>query len=97
MRIIADGNMLRIDKDDFEILVCCVLVNPVRVQYTEIAANSSGPFFSHTAEVSCKLQLVDTLILGFTIYNPLVIWSLPSTSSDSDAVHYVALKYKPFL
>ena len=94
MRIISDRNVLRINKDYFKILVCCILVNPVRVQYPKIAANSSGSFFSHTAKVSGKLKLVDTLVLGFTIHNSLVIWSLPSTPSHSDAVHYIALKYK---
>ena len=41
-RVAADGFMLRVDKNNLEILVCRVLVNPVRVQYSQVRASSSN-------------------------------------------------------
>ena len=49
MRVISDRNVLRIYKNYFEILVGCILVNPIGVQNAKITANSSCSFLSHTS------------------------------------------------
>ncbi len=49
-RIAANGLMLRVDKDDLEILVGRVLVNPVGVQYPQISAAASHAFFGGRLE-----------------------------------------------
>lgn len=43
--IAANSLMLRVDKDDFEIFVRRVLVNPVGVQHPQIGAAASHTFF----------------------------------------------------
>ena len=40
-RITTDGLMLRIDEDDFVVFVCRVLVDPVRVQNTQVGASTT--------------------------------------------------------
>lgn len=40
-RITTDRLVLRVDKDDFEVLVGGVLVDPVRVKHTQIGAATS--------------------------------------------------------
>ena len=91
VRIVADGHVVGIDQDNLEILVSSILVNPVRVQHTEIAANATGSLFCNTAQISGELQLVDTLILRLTVNNTLVVRSLSATSSDSNTIQDVAL------
>ncbi len=49
-RIAANGLMLRVDKDDLEILVGRVLVNPIGVQYPQISAAASHAFFGGRLE-----------------------------------------------
>lgn len=44
-RIAANGLVLRIDKDDLEIFVGRVLVDPVRIQHPQISAAASHAFF----------------------------------------------------
>lgn len=44
-RITANCLMLRVDKDDLEILVGRVLIDPVGVQYPQIGAAASDAFF----------------------------------------------------
>ena len=43
--ITANSLVLRVDKDDFEIFVRRVLVDPVGVQHPQIGAAASHPFF----------------------------------------------------
>jgi hypothetical protein len=48
-RIISDHNVLGIDEDDFKVLVCGILVDPVRVQHTEIGSSAAGTLLSNTS------------------------------------------------
>lgn len=64
--ITTDGLVLRVDQDDFEVLVGRVLVDPVRVQHSQVGAAASNTFFGGGAERSLVLELVDTLVGGFS-------------------------------
>lgn len=44
-RISSNGLVLRIDHDDLEVLICRVLIDPVRVQDSQIGASSADTFF----------------------------------------------------
>ena len=44
-RIAADGLVLRVDKDDLEIFVGRILVDPVGIQHPQIGAAASHAFF----------------------------------------------------
>ena len=89
--IVADGGVVRIDEDDFVVLVGGILVDPVAVENTEVTADTANTAFGNGAEVASVLQLVDTLVLGLTVDNTLRIRSLASTTTDSNTVNNVTL------
>lgn len=60
----ADGLVLGVDKDDLEVLVGRVLVNPVGVEDTQIGAAAADTLLSGSLERALVLQLVDTLVGG---------------------------------
>lgn len=62
--IAADSLVVGIDKDNLVILVGRVLVDPVRVQDTEVGAAATHTLLSGGAERALVLELVDTLIGG---------------------------------
>lgn len=43
-RITTDGFVLRVNENNLEVLVCRVLVDPVRVQDTQVGAAASDTF-----------------------------------------------------
>lgn len=90
--VVSDHNVLRINHDDFEVFVGGILVDPVRVEDAEVSASSAGTFLGNTSKVANKLQLVDTLVLGFTVNNTLVVGSLAATSANGDTVDNISLK-----
>ncbi len=60
--ITADGLMLRVDEDDFEVLVGGVLIDPIRVENTQVGATTSDTLLSSRFEGSLVLKLVHTLV-----------------------------------
>lgn len=71
-RIAADGLVLGIDEDDLEVLVGGVLVDPVRVENSQIGAATSDTLFSGRLEGSLVLQLVNTLVGGLACVENIV-------------------------
>ena len=69
--VVTDGVVEGIDKDNLEPLVGRVLSNPVGVEDTKgtTAATNSG--LSESLEVSLRLLLVDTSVLGLTVVDTL--------------------------
>jgi hypothetical protein len=63
--VAADGLVLRIDENDFVVLVGRVLVDPVRVQDSQVGAATTDTLLSGGFEGSLVLQLVNTLVGGF--------------------------------
>lgn len=63
-RITADGLVLRIDQDDFKVFVGRVLVDPVRVEDTQIGGAATDSFFGGRSERSLVFELVHTLVGG---------------------------------
>lgn len=89
--IVSDGNVVGVDKDDLKVLVGRVLVNPVRVEDSEVASSSANTLLSNSSQRSLQLELVDTLVGGLTVSGTLLGRSLSVTSSDSDSVDDKAL------
>jgi hypothetical protein len=61
-RITTDGLVLRVDEDNLEILVGGVLVDPVRVENTQVGAATSDTLLGSRLERSLVLELVHTLV-----------------------------------
>jgi len=89
--ISADSLVLRVNEDDFVVLVGRVLVDPVGVEDSEVGATTTDTLFSGGLEGSLVLELVDTLVGGFTISSTLWRWSLATTTSDTDTVDHISL------
>jgi hypothetical protein len=84
--IATDSLVRRIDKDDFKVLVSSVLVDPVRVQHTEVSTLTANTFFSSGTERTLVLQLRNTLIDRLTESSTLRNRSLTATTTHTDTV-----------
>ena len=89
--VVADLLVRRIDQNNFIVLHGCVLVDPVGVQDTHIRVLSSDLFFGNTLQITFKLELVDTLMLGLTEHHTTMILTLASSASDSGTDNRVSL------
>lgn len=63
-RILADSLVIRVDKDDLEVFVGRVLVDPIRVKDAKIGATAAHSLLGSRAERALVLQLVYTLVDG---------------------------------
>lgn len=64
-RIATNGFVLRIHKNDFKVFVGRVLVDPVRIENSQIGAATANTFFSSRLERTLVLELIDTLVRWF--------------------------------
>lgn len=74
--ITADSLVLRINEDDFEILVGRVLVDPVGVEDAEIGGTTTDTLFSGRSERSLVLKLVYTLVGGLACFIMKSQWAV---------------------
>jgi hypothetical protein len=89
--ITADGGVRGVDKDYLVVLVGGILVDPVRVEDTEVTADATNLGLSDGAEGLLVLQLENTLGGGLTVNDTLLHLSLAATSANADAVDDVTL------
>jgi len=89
--IAADGLVLRVDEDDLEVLVCGVLVDPVRVQDAQVGAATSNTLLSSRLQRTLVLELVDSLVGWLAIGGTLWYWALATSTADTDTVDDIAL------
>jgi hypothetical protein len=90
-RVVSDGGMGWVNKDDFEPFVNGVLANPVRVQNSKRTALTSNSLFGKRSQVSDKLLLSDTGVLGLTVVDTLGNTLLAVTSLHSNSVDNIPL------
>jgi len=90
-RITTDGLVLRVDEDNLEILVGGVLVDPVRVENTQVGAATSDTLLGSRLERSLVLELVHTLVGRLAISSTLWYWPLATSTADTDTVDDIAL------
>lgn len=56
-----------LDKDNLVVLVYTILVDPVRVQHSQIATSTTDTLLGGSTETSLEFEVVDTLTDGFTV------------------------------
>ena len=80
-----------IDEDNLVVLVNTVLVNPVRVQNTQITATTADTLLSNRAEPTLELEVVDTLADGLAVRRTLRDRLLAVATADADTVDNITL------
>jgi len=89
--ITADSLVLRVNEDDLEVLVGRVLVDPVRIQDTQIGTTATDTLLCGGLKRSLVLQLVHTLIGWLAESSTLWYWLLATSTTNSDTVDDIAL------
>mmetsp|Transcript_45403 Transcript_45403/g.92753 ORF Transcript_45403/g.92753 Transcript_45403/m.92753 type:complete len:211 (+) Transcript_45403:170-802(+) len=90
-RVVANNHVGRIHADHLKVLIGSILVNPVGVEDSHVHGVSAGSLLGNSSEVTGVLQLVDTLVLGLSVHDTLVVGPLAATTTNSDAEHGVSL------
>jgi hypothetical protein len=83
--VVTDADVVGVNKDDLEILVGGILVNPVRVQNTHVSGIASGSLLGNRAKISDELELVDTGVSGLSVDNTAMVGALAATSADGNS------------
>jgi hypothetical protein len=89
--VVSDRHVGGVHQDNLEVFVGGVLVDPVRVQHSQVHGKSASTLLSHAAQVASILQLVNTLVLGLTEHDTLGVGSLAATSANSHTQDNIAL------
>jgi hypothetical protein len=89
--IAADGLVLGVDKDDLEVLVGGVLVDPVGVQDTQVGATATDTLLSGSSESTLVFELVDTHVGGLAVGGTLGNGPLAATAAHTDTVDNISL------
>ena len=83
--------MVRINEDNLVVLVNTVLVDPVRVQDTEVTASLADTLLRNALKTSLRLQVVDTLADGLAVSGTLGDLLFAVTPAYTDTVDDIAL------
>lgn len=59
--------MIGVYEDDLVVLVYTILVDPIRVQHTQVPAPPTNTLLRHTPQATLELEVVDTLVNGFAV------------------------------
>lgn len=65
--------VLRVDQDYLEILVCGVLIDPVRIKDSQVCTASSNTLLGRRLQRTLVLELVYTLVRGFSCEDKLSV------------------------
>jgi len=90
-RIAANGLVIGVNEDDLVIFIDAVLVNPVRVQYSQVSTTSANTLLCNTPQSSLGFEVVHTLTDGFAIGGTFRDVLLAVTPADADTVDNVSL------
>ena len=71
-RILNEAKMLHrfvvgIHQNDFVVLVNAILIDPIRIQYSEVPTSPANSFFCSAAQTSLVFQVVDALADRFAV------------------------------
>ena len=90
-RVVPDARVARVHHDHLEILVLRVLRHPIRVEHAHVARLPRGTLFGDTLQVTCRLELRNTLVHGLSIHNTLRDRALPASTAHALPEHGIAL------
>lgn len=90
-RVASDRLVLRVNRDDLEVLVHTILVDPVRVQDAQVRALATHTLLSSGAQRTLVLEVVNTLANRLAVGGTLGHGLLAVTTTNADTVDNVAL------
>jgi len=90
-RIATNGLVIGVNEDDLVIFIDAVLINPVRVQYSQVTTTPTNTLLCNTPQPSLGLEVVHTLADGFTIGGTFRDVLLAVAPADTDTVDNVSL------
>lgn len=89
---VATDSLVRwVHKNNLKELVSSVLVDPVRVEHTQIGATLRDTLFSSHTQRTLVLEVVDTHVCGFTHRCSLWCWLLATTTTHANTVNDISL------
>ena len=83
--------MLRIHKNHLVILICSILINPIRIQNPQICTPSPHPFLSGNPQTLLILELIDSLIRRLAVRRSLGHRAFTTTTANTHTVDHIAL------
>lgn len=89
--VATDGLVRGVDQDDLKELVGGVLVDPVRVEHSQIGASLADTLLGDRAQRALELEGSDTLVDGLAERGALLGHPLPVAATHAHAVDDVAL------
>ena len=84
--VAADRLVAGVDKDDLEELVGGILVNPVRVEDTEVSAATANTLLGQGLQIAAPLDADNTMGSGLTTSATTVDGVLATTTANTNAV-----------
>jgi len=87
--VVSDRRVVRVNHDNFIPLVHRILAHPIGIQYSKSAALTTYSLLGNGSEVPCGLNLVDTCILWFTVYDTFADLLLTTTTLHAYAVYNI--------
>ena len=82
--VVDDGRVVRVDQDDFEVLVLPVLANPIGVENLEVGEMTVDTLFSDALRVFGHGDLGDTGLGGLALHVDFALAKSTSTNTGSD-------------
>jgi len=89
--IATNSLVVRIDQDDFIVLVDTILVDPVRVEDTQVATSPSNTLLRNTPQATLRLDMLDTLTNRLAVGSTLGHLFLAVTPPDTNTVDDISL------
>ena len=89
--ITANRLVVGVNEDNLVVLVHTVLVDPVRVKHTQVAAATSDTLLGGAPEATLELEVVDTLANGLAVGGTLRHRLFPVSAAHAHTVDQVAL------
>ncbi len=90
-RVIANGDVVRVNQDALVVFVRGILVDPVRVKHAHVTGETADTVLGNRAQVTLELQVVNTGVDWLSVHNATTVGSLATATADGDTVDGVSL------
>jgi len=89
--VATNSFVIRVHQNNLVIFVDSILVDPIRIQHSQISTPPTNSFFGNTPETTLRLEVVHTLAHGFTVCSTLWNVLFAVTPPYADTVDDISL------